>query len=440
MKRKTISRGILWLTGLSMSLVSFASAEEISPVWKTSPKKRALENGLTLITERDLSSRRTVIHVLIRGGMHAEPPGKEGLVYLTTRLAINIPDQGKIQDLMNQATRLNMDCKSDYSAITISCLTENLEQSLKTTTDIMRDPLFSGLRINAIKRQMDRRRKASEDDSIVVAYNSLFHIFFAGTPYGGSIYGSEDSLKAIKKKDIENYYKSHFIGPNMIVAVSTDMEEQAITNLITKFFIKLPTGTPPEMKPLAIAPPQEKVKTVERDTEQTFVSMAFPLDRITPRNFVLASMLENYLGKGFSSLLWPLRTKQKLAYIVDSRANQMREGGFIEAYLETENTKKDIALEELARVLGDLYRTGLTEEELATAKIHTQADFLRNNETRGVRLSSMGYFEAMDFGYDFINRYFEEINATTLEEMNAFIKDILDPEKAVKMLVGPEAL
>jgi predicted Zn-dependent peptidase len=150
-------------------------------------------------------------------------------------------------------------------------------------------------------------------------------------------------------------------------------------------------------------------------------------------------MLENFLGKGFNSLLWPLRTKQKLAYIVNSRANQMKEGGFIEAFLETDNAKKDIALEELQKVMRELYESGMTDEDLMATKTHTQADFLRNNETRGVRLSSMAYFEAMDLGFDFVNSYFEEINTTTLEEMNTFIKSVLDPEKAVQIIIGPEA-
>jgi len=437
-KSKTFQKSIL-LTALIFILFPLSYTEEISTIWKTNPKTTLLENGITLIHERDLSSRRTVVHVLVRGGKRAEPLDKKGLVYLTTRLAINIPDQDKIQDLMDLATRLNMSCEPDHSVINISCLTENLEDSLDITTKIMLDPLFSGLRINVIKRQMNRRREASEDDSILVAYNNLFDIFFAGTAYGGSIFGSEESLKAIKKKDIENFYKSHFVGRNMIVAVSTDLEEQTITGLITKFFKKFPPGTPPEMVPITIDLPQEKVKSIERDTEQTYVSMAFPLDRISPRNLVLASMLENLLGKGFNSLLWPLRTKQKLAYVVNSRANQMREGGFIEAYLETENSKKDTALEELEKIMRNLYENGLTEEDLETTKIHTQAHFLRNNETRGARLSSMAYFEAMDLGYDFINRYFDEINTTTLEEMNSFIKDVLDPLKAIRIIVGPEA-
>lgn len=438
MKTLSTARWTVLCLGLYISLAHFASSLQAPSVWKTLPKKDSLANGLTIIHERDLSSARTVVQVLIKGGKRAEPPGKEGLSYLTTRLAINIPDQRKIQDLMDQATRLSMDSQRDYSLITISCLSENLEDSLDTTTKIMLDPLFSGLRIDAIKRQMKRRLDTFEDDSIVIAYNVLFDVFFNGTTYGGSVYGTEESLKTIKKKDINEFYKKHFVAGNIIVSVSSDLEEKAILNIIEKHFSKFNPGSSPDPEPILFSPAQEKFHTRERETEQTLVSLAYPLDKISRRSLILAALLENLLGKGFHSKLWPLRIEQKLAYIVNARATQMRDAGVLEAYLETDNAKKDRALEELGKIMQSLHRDGLAPVEFESTKTNTKADFLRNNENKDERVMTMAYFEALGLGYDFINRYFEEIDATTLEEINRFIKKVLDPDRSVCVVVGSQ--
>ncbi len=408
-------------------------------VWKTHPKKLRLENGLTYIYQKDVSSGVTVVQVLIKGGKRDEPKGKEGLAYMTTRLAITIPDHDKVQDLMDQATRLTMDCKSDYSFINISCLSENLDDTLETTTKIMRKPLFSGLKIDAVKKQMNRMRDTAEDDSIRMAHDASFSIFFEGTPYGSSTFGTEDSLKAIKKKDIENYYKSHFIAENMIVTLTSNLDEKEIAELVKKYFKKFPQGTPAGPAPLNISPPTERIHALERDTEQTFASYAFPLPKTDARNLILGYMLENMIGKGFNSRLWPLRQKEKLAYLVNSRANQLREGGFIEAYLETENSKKDVAIDALKNAIYNLYEEGVSEEELQVTKTNSKANFLRGNETKNIRSITIAYFEALGLGFDFINSYFSEINATSLEEFNAYIKDVLDPEKGILITVGPKA-
>ena len=435
------SRKILIPLLLISALTLIATQEDSETpmsAWKIPPKQLSLENGLTYIYQKDVSSAVTVVQVLIRAGKRDEPKGKEGLAYLTTRLAIAIPDQRKVQDLMDQATRLTMDSKSDYSFINISCLSENLDDSLETMTKIMRDPLFSGLKIDGIKKQMNRRRESAEDDSIQVAHDACFEIFFKDTPYGSSMFGTEESVKAIKKKDIENFYKSHFVARNMVVVCTSNLEEEEISKLVEKYFIKFPASTLSEPEPLTINPPSEKSHSLERDTEQTLASYAFPLPRINARNLILAYMLENLLGKGFNSRLWPLRQKEKLAYLVNSRANQLKEGGFIEAYLETENSKKDLAMDALNKVLLELYEEGVSEKELQVTKTNSKANFLRNNETKNVRSITIAYFEALGVGYDFINRYFSEIDATSLEEFNAYIKEMLNPEKGISIAVGPK--
>jgi len=435
------SKKILTPLLLIFALALIGQQENPAPTsaWKIPPKVLSLENGLNYIYQKDVSSAVTVVQVLIKGGQRDEPMGKEGLAYLTTRLAITIPDQRKVQDLMDQATRLTMDCKSDYSFINISCLSENLDDSLETTTKIMQDPLFSGLKIDGVKKQMNRRRESVEDDSIQMAHDACFGIFFKDTPYGNSVFGTEESLDAIKKNNIEDFYKSHFIAENMVVVVTSDLEEKKIAELMDKYFKKFPKGTPIEPPPITINPPEERSQSLERDTEQTFAGFAFPLPRIDARNLILGYMLENLLGKGFNSRLWPLRQKEKLAYMVNSRANQMREGGFIEAYLETENTKKEKALEALTRVLTELFEKGVSEEELEVTKTNSKANFLRNNETKDIRSITIAYLEALGVGYDFINKYFSEIDTVSLEEFNTYIKKVLDPEKGTHITIGPQA-
>lgn len=111
----------------------------------------------------------------------------------------------------------------------------------------------------------------------------------------------------------------------------------------------------------------------------------------------------------------------------------------MEAYLETENSKKDVAMDALYKVLLDLYDEGVSEEELQVTKTNSKANFLRSNETKDVRSITIAYYEALGVGYDLINSYFSEIDATSLEEFNAYIKEVLNPEKGVSITIGPKA-
>ncbi len=405
---------------------------------KNQPEKKILSNGLTLIYQKDLSSAITVFQILIKGGKGAEPEGQDGLAYLTTRLAIEIPDRGKVQDLMTQASRTSMMSFGDYSLINIKCLSEHLEETFEIITKIMLKPLFSGLRIGSVKKQMIYQRKRQEDNAINVGHNALLEELFAKTSYAESVLGSEESLKAIKKNDIKNFYDNFFKSENMVVAVISDLEKAPLIEILDEYFAELPSGKPAESKPNSVTIPEERHVLIEKDTKQFFISLGFPLPKITHKNFALASIVENLLGKGVGSRLWALRYREKLAYTVNSRATQMKDGGMLEAYLETDKEKKEVALEALEKVLNNLFENGITEEELEVIKIYTKASFMRSNETKEARAMNLASFEALGLGYEFLNKFFLEIDAISLDEINAYIKDILNPEKVVEVVVGPK--
>jgi len=426
----------------SISLLALTLAPIISgqtpSLSRNLPEEEFLSNGLKLIYQKDTSSAITVLQILVLGGKGTEPEGKDGLAYLTARLALEIPDRGKIQAMMIQASRTSVMSYGDYSLINIRCLSEHLEETLKITTQIMLKPLFSGLRIDFIKKQMTYQRKRQEDDSINVGHNALLEKLFANTSLAGSVFGSEESLKAIKKKDIKNYYKNYFGVENMAVVVISDLEKETLIEILNEYFAKFPSGEQAESKPNSLLIPEEKKIYIEKDSKQSFISLAFLLPKITRKNFILAYIIENFLGKGVGSRLWALRYREKLAYNVNSRTTQMKDGGMLEAYLETDKEKKEVALKAIKNVLNNLFEKGMTEEELEVAKIYTKTSFLRNNETKETRARNLASYEALGLGYEFLSGFFLEIDAIGLDEINTYIKDTLNPEKALEVVIGPK--
>jgi predicted Zn-dependent peptidase len=401
-------------------------------------QKRTLGNGLTVLLEKDLSSATTVLQILVKGGMRAEPAGRAGLAFLTTRLAVEIPDSSKAQELISLATRISVIGQGDSSGIHIECLSSNLEPSLKVISKIFLDPLFSGLRVDAVKKHMDHQGRIEEDDSVELGHLAALRAVFAGSGYGGSSNGDKASLDAIKSKDVSGYYKSTFVGANILLCFASDLPEETLLSLASRFFDRLPPGNPIVLPSISAAEPKERALRLERDTKQAFVSAAYRLPAASRRNFALATILQTALGKGQGSRLWPLRAEKKLAYNVNCRLTQMQEGGLIEAYLETDAARVDEARESLRAVMGALIEGGMTEEELLYAKTAARADFLRDTETKARRVSTLAMFESLGLGFDFMDAVAAEIDAPGLEEVHAYIKEILAPERALEVAIGPK--
>jgi zinc protease len=399
--------------------------------------KKTLENGLTLISERDETSATTVIQILVRGGKRAQPAGQEGLAFLATRLAVEIPDENKIQDLVGMASQFQVTVNGDYSVIQLECLSVQLEPTLRILAKIVADPLFSGLRIDSVKKHAEHQGHIEGDDSVALGHLAALRAFSGAPGYGGSIYGDKQTLSAIKGKDISDFYKKHFVAPNMILSVSSDRQDAGA--VVESAFRGFPAVAAPPSGKAALRVPGEREISLTRETKQAFVSEAFLLPQLGPRNFALGLLLENILGKGPGSRLWPLRAERKLAYNVNAVATQMTDGGIVEAYLETDKNKEGEALEALRGVLSEVRQSGVTEADLRSARTSVWADFLRDNEAKPARTLNLAAFEAQGVGLDLYYGLRTELEAVSLEEFNAFVKSVLAPENSVAVVIGPGA-
>ncbi len=426
------------LRGVAIIMLISAWAALLDQSWALAAQKNVLESGLTVIQEKDTSSATTFLEIIILGGKRAEPPGKMGLSFLTARLAIEIPDTDKVQELIGLASRISVASRGDYALITIECLSSNFEPTVKIISKIILDPLFSGLRLDAVKKYEKHQSKIEQDDSATVGHLANLHAFFANTGYEGSIYGDEKSLEAIKIKDVKDFYKTYFAASNMIFSWSSDLPEAAVLAVVQKYFAGIPRGKAVILGPLSPTLQEEKKGFIERDTKQTFISLSFPVPGASRRSYALSYFLETLLGRGPGSLLWPLRSEKRLAYNVNCRLTQMKEGGLLEAFLETDNTKRSLALEALQRTLIGLFEHGITSEELEATKTMAKANFLRTNEPKSARATTLGTFEALGLGFGYFGELLSLLDGLALDEVNAYIKEVIPPEKGFELIVGPK--
>lgn len=419
-------------------ILAAAPPGQETAIWKAGPRRSALTTGVPLIFHQDKASAMTVIGLFVPGGRAAVPAGLDGLAYLTTRLTLEIPDEGKARDLMAQATRMTFSCDEDHSLVVIECLSENLEAALRVAGKIIQDPLMTGIRISRGKDMMSLYAQAEEDDAVLVASNAALKAFFGGQGYGSSSYGSEATLKAIERKDVLAFFRRHFTSKSVFFSAVSDLDPGAVQALLEKHFSKLPEGERSEIASSPPIIPEEREVRLAKDSKQTYIGRAFAMPPPTPDGHAKGYLVEVLIGKGAGSRLWGLRTAERLAYNVDSRLTWTRSAGVLEAFLETENSKSERASDALDRELRALWEKGVTAAELEATKTMAKAAFLRQVETKSARMRVLGQFEVLGLGFEYIRGLFAAIDAVSLDGLNAYIQAALAPDKALRVIVGPD--
>lgn len=431
---QVIGAGLPFLAALASLAVPWGPAAAGSG--RSEPAARSLENGSVFIYQQDPASAVSVLGIVIGGGRAADPEGKDGLANLVTRLALEIPSSDKVQDLMSQSTRLQTAAEGDYALILVESLSAHFEDALKTTSAIILDPLFSGLRIDFIKESMGHQAKLEQDDAIRAGRPAALSAFFGPSGYGASAFGSEAGLKAIRKDDIRRFYEDRFRAGNAAFIVVSDLDEARVEGWLRKYFAKLPAGSAPKTA-LPPAPAlREKEYALDKETKQTFVSLVFPLPALSLETYALGALLETALGKGVGSRMWPLRADSRLAYNVGARATAGRAGGVLEAFLETDRTKAAAAVSALEATIAAFAEAGFDEDELRTTKAFARAEFLREAERKDARVRLLAFCQGTGLGLDAYNRFPERLEGVALPDMNAFCRAVLDPARAARVVIG----
>jgi predicted Zn-dependent peptidase len=428
---------VLTAAVLAVAALSLAQPRESS--WTEKPERFVLASGQTCLYQKDTSSAMTVIELFIPGGKSAVPAGKDGLAFLATRLALEITDDTIARAIMAQATRMRLSVFEDCSVISLECLSENLADELRVASDIIQDPLFSGLRIDNIKKIMSLSAKAEEDDATENGHAAAMRAFYRGTGYGGSTYGDDSSLKALDKKDVTSFYARLFTKNAVFFSVCSDLDRSRVQPLLEKAFARLPARPAETFSPSAASVPDDRRVVLEKDQKQTFVGRAFLLPPATPADYARSYLLMVLLGVGPGSRLWDLRATERLAYNVGARSTWTKGQGVLEAYLETSRDKQDKAVAALDAVLKSLDEGGVTAEELVRTKSLARAQVIRSAEAKKSRAQTAGLWQVLGLGFEDFAGVLAALDAVSLDEMNSFIRGVLDPDKSVQVIVGGKA-
>jgi predicted Zn-dependent peptidase len=65
-----------------------------------------------------------------------------------------------------------------------------------------------------------------------------------------------------------------------------------------------------------------------------------------------------------------------------------------------------------------------------------RTNLLRSLEGKKARSEMMGRWEVLGLGFEAFDRLFDSLDAVGLDEMNAYIRDHLDPSRSLLVIVG----
>jgi predicted Zn-dependent peptidase len=407
---------------------------------------RTLPNGLRILIVEHHELPIADFILLTGTGVEADPPARTGLAMLvsalldegtTTRDALQIADQEAFLGVS-----LSTSSGWDAARISLHSPTAQLDSALALFSDVVLRPSFPAdelerLRAERLTELLQLRDRGQEIAD--VAYPAI--IFGTEHPYGRPVLGTEASVAAITREDVERFYRSYFRPNNSTLIVVGDVTVEDIVRRVERFFGDWERAEVPRT---TIANAQRANATAvylidKPGAAQSSVRIGSVGAPRSTRDYFGLLLMNTILGGSFTSRLnQNLRETRGYTYGAGSRFDMRRSAGPFTARAEIVAAKTDSALIEFMNEIRGI-RDTVPAAELAKAKTYLQLQLPGSFETTGQIAEQLVPIALYDLPLDYYNSYGEQIDRLTQSDVQRVAREYIDPSRLAIVIVGDRA-
>jgi len=328
----------------------------------------------------------------------------------------------------------------DFSTLTYRSLSESeaLAQSWEVFKQVLNNPDFPVGDFKRLQEQTLLGIKRREESPGVLAQLALYREIYREHPYANPVRGTLDSVSAISRDDLVQFYKNYYVANNLKVILVGGISRQQAESMVADLLSGLPAGT--KAMPIAKVPELIEGKTIhlEYPSQQTHLLYGLPVITHNDADYFALSVGNHVLGgSGFSSrIVKEIREERGLAYSAYSYFNPMIQKGPFLIGLQTRNEKLTEAATAVKQTLVEFIEQGVSEEELIAAKKNISGGFALRLDSNKKLLANVASIVASGASLDYLNTYLENINAVSIAAIQEAFKRRVTINNMVMVTAG----
>ena len=329
---------------------------------------------------------------------------------------------------------MNAFTTKEYTTFYVRLLADDVAMGLELMSDIVWAPALRPDEFETERRVILEEILMHSDEPSDQVHDLLADALFPGHPLGREVLGDPETVNAMTVDDVAAFHSLHYRPGNIVVAVAGNVEHDEVVELVGSR-VGSAGGKPPTRS--APSAPALARRDLERDTEQAHLAVAVPgPDRDDEDRHSLA-VVEHVLGGGMASRLFQsVREERGLAYSVYAYRLGFEGAGALAVYAGSSPSRSGEVLDLVMAELDRMAASGITDEELASAKGHMRGSLALGLEDSGARMSRLGHAQLVHGRVKSLDEVEKKIEELTLEEVNESARRWLNGPRTVAS-IGP---
>ena len=385
--------------------------------------KYSLENGMTVLLERNDSSPVVAVNVWVKTGSACEVEGEYGLAHVHEHMLFKGTEKRRVGEIAGMVEAgggdINAFTSFDETVYYIVSARRFLPMALDVLSDVMENSIFDPAELEKELEVVQEEIRRGEDSPSRVLSQKLFSTAYRVHPYGRPIIGTKKSVASFNRSGILDFYRKWYSPDNMILVVVGDFDPDSIKDAVASTFGKIKRRKTPACE-LSPEPEQKRARTfvLGRDVSTGYFSFAFHAPSASHADTPVLDVISGILGTGDSSRLYR-KLKERNATVNDiyAYAYSLKESGLFIVGGVLDPGKVEKASGEIIAEIELIKSEPVGAEELARAKTNIERDFIRSEETMQGQARKLGYFEIETGDYGYERLYLERVRGITPEDI-----------------------
>lgn len=409
--------------------------------------KNVLPNGLTVITIEMPHIHTMEVSMFVRAGLRFENEKNNGISHFLEHMMFRgnqkYPNSISLNlEFENIGRDLRASTLGEYTQYGFSPHVSQLEKGMELFAEFFRSPTFPEIELERGIILEEYYEELNEEGVNIDINNQACKLLYPDTPMSWPTIGTEETIKSISVEMLRDYYETHYLPGNMVLAMAGPIEHDDNLALAEKYFSAFTNKVAPITKNHFIGSITESQDCpqllFQRDSDsQIELQICFRSCSYNHDDFMTMGLISRIFDDGFTSRLQRvLREERGLVYSVECRATSMSDIGT----MDFDVTVRPEKLIEVTRVLLQEIRTftdeGPTDHEVAHVKKRYMFDLdteLDDPYKQVVRYA----FPHLYSKEIYIEEEREQVKAISREEIIEISRKTFVAEKLNLILVGP---
>ncbi|NLM18241.1 MAG: insulinase family protein [Candidatus Riflebacteria bacterium] len=389
------------------------------------PEMLTLKNGLRLILKENHNIPSVSVSIKILAGSQRETSkNRKGVANFTAEMLDKgfVPKGWRSLDdfCKDKAIYYTLSCEYSYVAFDMTTLSENLIDSLEQFVKMLVTPSFPNDEIAYVSDSIQKAIIARDSTAWAGAIDKAKTAIFPGTSLAYSVLGTIDDVSKITKSLLLDFYKQHYIAPNIVVSIVGDFYSKEVTEKIVAILSDLPNGKVVDITPNVWKAVEYSVPAIVKDKFSSarilVANRTFPLHE--PRTLPF-KMLVNILNNQNCDFLRTRLVDTGILTDISVEYEEMVNDGCMCVFAQTNLDNANNALEVLEMTLEEFKNSSIDTTETNAAKVRMISEHFSKLASNWALASQLSHDEITGRGYAWYKAYENEISGITAGDLEA---------------------